>query len=67
MNKLLIDIIPEMMIDLGNPAPQELTVAHATKKWERALLDFNKKVGKLIITIISLTAGKQAYDLKTIL
>jgi len=64
MNTLLTDIISEMMLDLGNPAPTELTAPHATKKWNKAFLEFNKRVGKLVITTIALKANQQSYDLK---
>jgi hypothetical protein len=53
-----------MLLELGNPCPKtELSTATATKQWNKAFADFNRKVGKWIFRTFTTVVNQQRYSM----
>lgn len=67
MNKLVVDIIADMLPELGTPDPKtELSTATAIKQWTKALADFNRRVGKWVFRTFDTVVDQQRYSMATL-
>ena len=62
--KTKAEIVAEMIEDLGNPnRTTEISSATIERKWNKALDEFNKRVGRMELRVLTVNTAEQQYNL----
>lgn len=67
MNTPIAEIVANMQEELGQPnVSTEISVAQIERQWNRALDEFNNRVGQFELRLFPVVAGQQYYKMKQI-